>query len=940
MSLKSGDKKGILFVEDEPVIALNQTNILKKYGFEVTPVNNGGKALELIKNGNKFDLILMDIDLGRKEMDGAKISEIILKEFEIPVIFHTAHAEEEYAARVSEIANYGYVLKNSGEFVLIESINMALKLYEAQQKVKEREKDFASLIENAPDMIVRFDSEFRHIYCNKAVEQYLGVSKEIFLGKTPLEIEGPKNHSQFIHNSLQKALDSKTVQDVEQPYPTAQGIKYFWTRIIPENDENGEVESLLAITRDVTDRKYHEKALYESEKKYKSLIDNSPYAIAEVGLDGIVYTINKTMASGLGYTVEEVQGKHITNFFPKNLLERRLTYVKKAIDENQIIKYEDESEGRIFTHILVPNKENEVPTIQIISADVTEERKAEKELIHEKEINTIIAEISKIIISPDIAIEEIAEKLHKASLQLTGSQFGYVSAINQETGDNIGYTLSEMMNTACKVEAQQKGIVFPKSPEGYEGLWGHPLNIGEGFYTNNPSQHESSKGIPEGHIHIDNFLSVPAIFQNSLLGQIALANKPEGFTDKELAIIQRLANIYAIALFRNQNEEELVEAKERAEEADKLKSTFLASMSHEIRTPLNAIVGFLDIVLQENTMEEEAKTYLEYAKESGNILSMLINDILDFSKIEANQLKLEKVNFSLESVLNNIEAIGKMLIGEKKKKIQLRRTSADATEIVLLGDAYRLEQVLINLISNAVKFTENGFIEYGFEIKDDNAIEFYVRDTGIGIAEEQQKIIFEPFRQAEEKTTRKYGGTGLGLSISKKLIEMMGGSIDLQSTVGEGTTCYFTVPFVKGEKDKMKADITKAAAANLKTMKILVAEDNRINQMVIRKTLEKLGCEVLIADDGRDAISLLKSEPDIGLILMDMYMPHLDGIEATKVIRKMEKEKGARRIPIIGFTASTTREDRKLTIDAGCDDVIMKPVQRELLINIIKKWSS
>jgi len=932
------NQKKIFLVEDNALIANNQANILKKHGFIVDTAYNGSKVLELTDNENTYDLILMDIDLGQKEKDGATIAEIILQKHDIPIIFLTSHSEKEYVDSVSNIANYGYVLKNSGEFVLIESITMALKLYEEQQKTKKKEKDFTSLVENAPDMIVRFDTEFRHMYCNKAVEHNLGVPRETFLGKKPLEIEGPKKQHQFIQDALQEALDSKTALDVEQPYSTPRGMKHFLTRVIPERNENGKVETLLAVTRDITERKYHEEALAESEKKYKALIDNSPYAIAEIGLDGIIYTINKTMAMGLGFTVEDIQGKHVEDFFPKNVLENRLTYVKKSIEENTLVEYEDESEGRIFSHILVPNKDNEKPTIQIISADITEERQAEEELVNEKEINTVIAEISKIIISPDISIEEIATKLHEASLQLTGSHYGFVSTIDQRTGDMYSHTLSEMIDTECTVEEQRKGIVFPKSPDGYNGLWGHSLNTGEGFYTNDPAQHESSKGTPEGHIQLENFLSVPAIFQNRLVGQIALANRPKGFTDKELSIIQRLATIYAVALFRKQTENELVEAKERAEEADKLKSTFLASMSHEIRTPLNAIIGFLDIVLQDDTVKEELKTYLEYAKESGNILSMLINDILDFSKIEANQLTLEKTNFSLESVFQNIEAVGKMLIAEKKKTIQLRGTSPDAAEIVLLGDAYRLEQVLINLISNAVKFTKNGFIEYGFEINDNSTIEFYVRDTGIGIAENQQKLIFEPFRQAEEKTTRKYGGTGLGLSISKKLIEMMGGSIGLQSTVGEGTTFYFTVPFVKGTKDKIEADTAKADTTNPKTMKILVAEDNHINQMVIRKTLEKLGYEVLIADDGRDAISLLKSETGIGLIFMDMYMPHLDGIEATKVIRKMEKEKGSGRIPIIGFTAATTREDKKLTIEAGCDDVIVKPVQRELLIETINKW--
>jgi len=678
--------------------------------------------------------------------------------------------------------------------------------------------------------------------------------------------------------------------------------------------------------------------LREREIEYRDIVDNIESAIIKYSVDGEILFFSKGAEKLFRYSAHEIIGAKGADFlWGKD--SKMLGCISLEPEKYRYLEYENiRKDGKklwmAWRNKAVYNEKEEVLYIQSIGNDITGKKKIEENLIWEKDINSTLATISQTVIEPNTAIKAIAEKVKDAALLLTKSKNGYVSTIDQDTEIMRVHTLNETKDGVCNITGNIDRVVKKKT--GYTGLWGYSLNTKKGFYTNNPATHEASRGLPPGHIRIDNFLSVPALFEDTLLGQICVANKEGAYTEADLHIIKQLANSYAVVLFRNLAEQKLVRAKEKAEEADRLKSTFLASMTHEIRTPLNAIIGFIDIVLDENTLNDELKGYLETAKESCNILLMLINDILDFSKIAANQLRIEKRNYSIESVLSNIEAIGNMLIKDKKKNIQLRRTTSPFENIFLVGDSYRMEQVLINLISNAVKFTDRGFIEYGYTVKDENTLEFYIRDTGIGISDEKKEIIFLPFRQAEEKIARKYGGTGLGLSITKELIEMMGGSIYLQSKIGEGTTFYFTVPFVKGEEEANEVG-TKLGSRKKKS-KILVAEDDTINQKVIQKYLEKLGCFVLIAQDGRDAISLLKNDPDIDLIFMDMYMPHLDGAETTKVIRKMEKSQESKQLPIIALTASLAHEDRNLMIDAGCNELLMKPLQRDALEKVLQKY--
>lgn len=387
-------------------------------------------------------------------------------------------------------------------------------------------------------------------------------------------------------------------------------------------------------------------------------------------------------------------------------------------------------------------------------------------------------------------------------------------------------------------------------------------------------------------------------------------------------------------------EAELREAKERAEAADRLKSTFLASMSHELRTPLNAVLGFVEIVLSSGTLDSENTKHLELAKNSGNSLLQLIRDILDFSKISADLYHLEKGPFSLKPVLENIDSVAQGLFAKNEKEIELRKKIPKLSGILMEGDPNKLEQVITNLLSNALKFTESGYVEYGIRFKSpkrEKRLTFYVKDTGIGIAEKQLDLIFQPFRQAEEKITRKYGGTGLGLAISKKIVELMGATLEVDSTLGKGSTFSFTLLYKKSRLPKTEKPVQNTPTQTTKS-KLLVVDDNTINRLMLKTLLTKEGFPVLVAEDGNEAIGLFKEDPSIGLVLMDMYMPGMDGAEAAREIRKIEESSNRGRTPVIAVTAASTITEKQIMIDAGCDSYISKPVQRVRLLELLSQY--
>lgn len=388
--------------------------------------------------------------------------------------------------------------------------------------------------------------------------------------------------------------------------------------------------------------------------------------------------------------------------------------------------------------------------------------------------------------------------------------------------------------------------------------------------------------------------------------------------------------------------ENFKEMKEKAEKATTAKSAFLANMSHEIRTPMNGVMGMNDLLLETNLTEEQ-KELSGMVKKSAKSLLRIINDILDFSKIEAGKMEIEKVPFRIKEFLQEIVQIISFSTNDKGLLIECK-IDDDVPEIVI-GDPTRVRQILMNYGNNAVKFTEKGKVSFRVELLeskgDEYTLKLTVRDTGPGIPPEKQKGIFKSFTQGDTSTTRKYGGTGLGLAICHQLANLMKGDVGVESEVGEGSTFWFKVTLKKADEENLKSQLDEPDSGELdsdltsKKLKILIAEDNQINQIVARKILEKEGFEVDIVDTGTKAVEAVEQN-DYAFLFMDIQMPEMDGYKATRIIRELEKDSG-RHLPIIALTASALDDAREKCLNAGMDEYLAKPIEKDEMIRVLKK---
>ena len=470
----------------------------------------------------------------------------------------------------------------------------------------------------------------------------------------------------------------------------------------------------------------------------------------------------------------------------------------------------------------------------------------------------------------------------------------------------------------CGKAALQREIVFAKSGD---------------------IAHEVSISSADDHGHY----CIPIMIDDQLLG-VLNAFVPENHQElpNEREFMSTIANTLAGLIQRKLGEQELKAAKEAAEAANRVKSDFLATISHEVRTPLNGIMGMAEL-LMEKRLSSKKLFYVEMIRKSGEILLRTINDVLDLSKIEAGEIRLEEVDFDLRETRQELRDLFNELA--TKKGIRFRTRIESNVPAFVRGDQHRIMQILINLLGNAIKFTESGKVTLHIDAEERGEviwIAFTVQDTGIGVDAAAQRRLFQPFSQADTSTTRKYGGSGLGLAICKKMTDLMQGEITLASQPGVGSTFEVKLPMRRAEPPAAAVPAPKEEksenVAFPKKTQVLVVEDNLVNQRLFQIILNKLGIKVLLANNGQEALEQLRLN-SVALVLMDVHMPVMDGFTALHNFRQSEQTGGGQRgpVPVIAVTANAMQGERERCLSAGFSDYLSKPVDKSELTAILQR---
>lgn len=642
------------------------------------------------------------------------------------------------------------------------------------------------------------------------------------------------------------------------------------------------------------------RALLESAVESAYVMDVSGYVLAANDMAAKQFDLKKG---------QDLEQRNIYDLLPSETAEIRREKVQEAIDSVKKVNFEEEVLGKSLFHSIVPvsNPWGEVGRLTISTLDKTELRRTDEGLRREQQRQIFFMESL-----PGIVYHLYPDKSIRYANRYFRKYFG------SPKGKNCSEAL-HCCEEGCDGCPPMEAMETDRAVE-----WDWTDNKGRTFHLQCSPMTDSAG---ERMIMV---LGIDITARKRAEDELKRAH------DKlEDRVRQRTKELEKANTELTQKSMRLVSAMKKADSATRAKSAFLANMSHEIRTPLNAVLGMAELSLL--TEETDKKNhYLKRVREAGNTLLSVINDILDFSKIEARKLTLEAIDFDLRSVLEAALDIHSMTVMEKG--LDLTYEIGPNVPVVLLGDPSRLKQVLINLLSNAVKFTEKGGVDVSVALLsseervnpgDRVVLEFSVTDTGIGIPEDKQEDVFKSFLQADDSITRKHGGTGLGLAICTLLVELMDGRLHLSSVEGKGSTFSFTATLAVGDESKLQAEekareIDKSVA--MPKLKVLLADDNELNLQLASTLLEEQGHECVKVENGALALEALKEE-HFDVVLMDVQMPVMDGVSATRAIRTPNSGVLSPDIPIIALTAHALMGDRERFLEAGMTDYIAKPIK-------------
>ncbi len=574
----------------------------------------------------------------------------------------------------------------------------------------------------------------------------------------------------------------------------------------------------------------------------------------------------------------------------------------------------------------VRSPDGAVHGVVLVFRDFTAKQRAEALLRTRLRLSELIQHAS---------IDELIRTALDEAEALTGSCIGYFHLVDE---DQQNLTLqawsTNTLSNMCRAEG--KGLHYPIDKA---GVWMDCFHARQPVIHNDYASLAHKKGLPEGHAPVVRDLGMPVLRGDRVVAVIGVGNKAADYTQDDVEVLQALAIPVMDLVGYKQAEEALQRAKVAAEAANEAKSRFLANISHELRTPMNAILGMVDLALPKQ-VDPTARDFLQTAKESADLLLALLNDLLDSAKIEARKLELDLAPFSLRHLLDQTTQVLAVRASEKGISFSCRIPSGVPDGLV--GDQVRLRQVLLNLAWNGIKFTETGEVTVSVRVESQDAqevrLEFAVQDTGIGIPRCELERVFQPFAQADSSTARRFGGTGLGLAICSSLVDMMGGRIWVESEPGHGSTFYFTLRLpLANELPPEPKTTPEVSAIAASVLRILLVEDNPANQKLAAYILQDRGHAVEIAGDGQQAISMVQRN-DYDVILMDVQMPGMDGLETTAAIRARENDK--RRVPIIAMTAHAMKGDREQCLAGGMDDYLSKPIDRHEMIALVERLAA
>jgi len=804
-----------------------------------------------------------------------------------------------------------------------------------------------SLLENLPDMVFAKSLNGVYLKCNKEFEQYHNLPASAIIGLDDYSLFDVNSAKTFIEQD-RIVMQTGTNLICENTVTHYSGkTKTFLSTKSPLRNSKNEIIGVIGVSRDITDAINTQKALNESEAKYRLVVNSLKEVVFQTNDKGEWLFLNPVWAEISGFTIEESLHKSFENFlvpyeiqknkiYFRELLSRDRNYCKfetKLLTKNNEIKWVE-----IFAQLLNDNNLQPISVSGTIT-DISSRKEMEEKIFALNLLHSLINEISSLLIQSNF--NEISSSINQALNML-----GDYSNVDRVYIFEFDYSNSTMNNTYewCAEGVTSEIDNLKNIPNNIIPRWFEKFNNNEYVYIPDVAKIEeeyyAEKEIlePQGIVSL---LTIPIFFADKLIGFIGFdsVKQQREWEFEYIALLRLAAEIVSGALFRRNFECELMSAKELAERANASKSEFIANMSHEIRSPMNAILGFSEILLNMVKTPQE-KNFVNNILLSGKTLLALINDILDLSKIESGRIEIFKEPVNLNNLIKEIQQIFSQQ-ASSKNILQKTEINFDTCNNFII-DEIRLRQVVFNLVGNAVKFTDKGEITIcanyipNINRLNTGTLIIKVSDTGIGISREHFKLIFESFRQVANGETKKYGGTGLGLAISKRLVNLMGGDISVESEVNKGTTFIVTLNNIElsfNQDNTIKIFNDDVKEIKFEKHNILIIDDIDNNREIAKIFLTEFGMNVLEANSFSSALSIInKNMPT--LILMDIRMPDINGIEASKKIREL---KNGKEVKIIAFTASS-KSDKEIFYEFNFDGILRKPLLKKDLLNILKKF--